>query len=194
MEYERPREITDDRHWAWIVMVAGGAKKAEAAREVGYSEASARNQGYKLGKRYKDVLERLVKEELEYLESNTHRILAATAALAFSSVANYIDIVDEIVPAELDEHGEVVTPASTKQVMKFKPWDEIDPADKAAIKRLETGAEGGFKIWMHDKIKPLELLGQHENLWGKDTAEKVTVVHNSYYGDGEPPDFPTNEE
>jgi hypothetical protein len=47
---------------------------------------------------------------------------------------------------------------------------------------------------MHDKIKPLELLGQHENLWGKDTAEKVTVVHNSYYGDGEPPDFPTNEE
>jgi hypothetical protein len=193
MEYERPPEIKDDRHWAWIVMVAGGAKKAEAARELGYSESSARNQGYKLGKRYKDVLERLIKEELEYLESNTHRILAATAALAFSSVANYIDIIDEIVPAELDEHGAMVTPESTKQVMRFKPWDEIDPADIEAIKRIECSGDG-IKIWMHDKIKPLELIGQHENLWGKDTAEKVTVVHNSYYGDGEPPDFPTNAE
>lgn len=185
MEYERPPEIKDDRHWKFILMVAGGTTKADAAREVGYNPSTARNQGYRLAKRYKEVIDRLIREEIEYLESNDHRILAETAALAYSSVANYVDVVDEVVPAILDEEGEVLTPETTKQVLKLKPWHEIDPADIGAIKRIAT-VRGEISLWLHDKIKPLELLGQYLQLWGKDAEEQVQVHLIRNYGDAAP--------
>tara|TARA_Y100000310_G_scaffold55920_1_gene51264 strand:- start:12939 stop:13526 length:588 start_codon:yes stop_codon:yes gene_type:complete len=189
VEFERPEDVTDDRHWAWILLVVAGTNAAAAAREVGYTHKYSKNQGARLKARYISVIKKLIAEDLEYLESNAHRILADTAALAFSSVANYIDIIN--VEEERDEEGNITIEA--RQILKFKPFEEIDPADIRAIKRLETSADG-IKIWLHDKVKPLELLGQHENLWGKDATEKVSIVHNSYYGEGEPPDFPRNDE
>ena len=190
-EFVRPPEITEDKHWAWILLVMAGSNAANAARKVGYKETSAKSQGYVLKKRYKEVLEKLMAEEMEYLESNAHRILAATAALAYSSVDNYIDVIDVVIPAVLDEEGNEIEPEKNTQVIRFKPWDTIDPADKAAIKRIDMNGDGSIKLWLHDKVKPLELLGQHENLWGKEAGDKTVVHLNNHYGP-EAPAFPTN--
>jgi len=137
-EFDRPPEITDDRHWAWILLVVAGTNASAAAREVGYTEKYSKNQGHRLRRRYKEVLEKLIKEDLDYLESNAHRILAATAALAYSNMDNYL--VEVLIPEEVDEDGVVIE--SARREFRFKPWDEIDIADKAAIRRIETKPDG----------------------------------------------------
>ena len=192
--FERPPEVTDDRHWAFIVLMIGGESQSGAARSLGYGRGrdgkinhkSASSMGWKLNKKYKQIIGTLRDKKLEELETNAARILEETASLAFSNIDNYVELVTREVAAITDEDDDgeeiIIQAAYNTTDIIIRDWDSIDIKDKAAIKSVEKNAQGHIKITLHDKVKPLELLGQYAKIFGKDNLGKVTVIMTSDYG------------
>jgi phage terminase small subunit len=84
------------------------------------------------------------------------KVLQELAVIAFAKVTDFI---------EWDSHG-----------IRIKPSSEIPHALHGAVRNICLSAKGKdeFRICMHDKIRSLELLGQHLNMFNgaRDEAEE----------------------
>jgi phage terminase small subunit len=105
----------------------------DAARKAGYSERTARQQGYEnLTKPYiKNYIQERSESVLEKLGVTQERILAEFAKIAFANVTDLFE-----------------------NDWKLKSQSDIPKVSLAAIKNL-TKTETGVKVEMHDKLGAL---------------------------------------
>jgi phage terminase small subunit len=122
-----PKEITFANHYLATF------NATEAAKLAGYSERTARQQGYEnLTKPYiKKYIQERSESILEKLGATQERILAEIVAIAFSNVTDLFE-------------GD----------WQLKKQSDIPKASIAAVKNL-TKTETGVKVEMHDKLGAL---------------------------------------
>lgn len=99
----------------------------------------------------------------EKLLKSADDVLRETGVLAFSSLTDYVSWKDEDIKDE--KTGEIL---GKRPVVSLKDSDEVDPVKMRAVKKLKVrpGLYGNsLEIDLHDKVKPLELLGKHLKIW-----------------------------
>ena len=148
----------------------------QAAIRAGYSKRRAKEIGYKLV--HKSTLANIITAELQKrsykTEITAERVLKELALLAYADMRDY---------CEIQEDGSV----------RAKTWDEMPEGASRAVReikevrRIMGSGEGGKEIVLecrmgykhHDKIKALELLGNHLGMW-KDRQEHTFTDSEIY--------------
>ncbi len=138
--------------------------QARAARAVGYSEKTAREQGSRLSANVN--MQEYIQHLMELRSSRT-KITADMVITEIAKVAmlNAEDFYDDI---------------------GLKPLSELDENAKAAVasyqtKRIKVGKDEYEDVpimKVHDKMKALELLGKHTGAFEKDNQQKQPVNQN----------------
>lgn len=144
-----------------------------AARRAGYSAKTANRIGQEnLTK--PDIskeISRLKAERKERVMAEADDVLRELISLAFSNISNFIrwgirDI----------KHPETGAVVGREPFVELVNMEEIPMEKRAAVKEVSVkpGMLGPtIMVRMQDKIKPLELLGKHLNLW--DDRLKLSV-------------------
>lgn len=153
----------------WIVDFNG----ARAARDAGYSEKTAREQGSRLlaNVNVQAYIQHLMEKRAERLELTQDMIVKELMAIAFSDIKDfYCDISGELLqPHELEDRA-------SKSVHGFKSMKttKFDGSGKQKGRTEEVIDE----YRRHDKIKALELLGKHLGVFEKDNQQKQPINQN----------------
>lgn len=121
-----------------------------AAKEAGYSEHTAMEQGYQLLQKpsVKKRIDELSEHALKEVGISRQRILLELSRIAFGSMHDL---------ASWNESG-----------VRFKPSDELSPDDASCVAEVSetvTESGGSLKIKRFDKVKALELLGRYQKLF-----------------------------
>lgn len=121
-----------------------------AAKEAGYSDHTAMEQGYQLLRipSVKKRIQELSEHALSEIGVTRERILLELSRIAFGDMRDL---------ATWNESG-----------VRFKPSDELDEQQSAAIAEVTesvTESGGTLKIKRFDKVKALELLGRYQKLF-----------------------------
>lgn len=122
----------------------------QACLEAGYSPRTATEQGHRLLK-HPEVRKRIAAHQRKIkmkMEVTTERIVMELAKIAFSDVSMLIEMAGDD--------------------LKIRELSEVDADLRAAISELSiTSTRDGKnrKIKLHDKIKALQLLGQHTGMF-----------------------------
>ena len=141
---------------------------AEAAREAGYAESSARAEGWR--QLNKPEVQKIIQEKMDArlgrLEITGERVLHEIAKLAFSNMGDYISITpDGLASVDLSDLDPDKTAAISEMVV-----------DTARIPGLE-GVVEKVKFKLVDKGINLERLGRHLKLF---TDQTETKNHTTY--------------
>lgn len=129
--------LTDKEHlFANYYLGEAKMNASEAAKLAGYSEHSARQQGYEnLTKPYiKKYIQEKSSEVLEKIGVTQEKVLAEIAKVAFSDISEFFN----------DDWS-------------LKPLDHVNPTTTSAIKSFKK-TETSFAIQTHDKLKALMML------------------------------------
>jgi phage terminase small subunit len=134
----------------------------QAAIRAGYSAKVAGEMGYLIKPNIQAEIRRLGLDTARKLEISRERVMRELAAIAFAKASDVARVTTEKAP-ELAIHpltGEV-TAALTgwRQNVKITDTDKLPDDILAAIASVKQGANG-IEVKLHDKIKPLELLGK----------------------------------
>lgn len=104
-------------------------------------------------------------QRVRQIEISAQAVLQETAALALSSITDIV---------EWDETGRVTIKAS----------DQIPAHAAAAVAKLNVGHDKAGNpnvvVEMHPKIRPLDLLGQHYNLWDSEKKQAEKTATNAF--------------
>ena len=123
-----PKEILFAEHYLCTF------NATDAARKAGYSERTARQQGYEnLTKPYiQNYIQEKTSATLEKLGITQEKVIRELARIAFSDITECLQ-------------GEY----------ELRDLNKIGPETTAAVKNIRV-TKNGFKIDMHDKVKALE--------------------------------------
>lgn len=137
----------------------------KAAIRAGYSEASAHVEGSKLLNigRIKSLVEKEIHARLLRTQSSQDKVIKELERLAFSDMANVATWNDFTV--------------------KFKDSLAMSPDVTASIIEVSSSDKMGMKVKLHDKVRALELLGNHLGMFkekkpevGSDKPMKTVVL------------------
>jgi phage terminase small subunit len=150
----------------------------QAAIRAGYSAKTAAEMGCEnLNKpNIQAEIRRLGLETAQKLDVSRERVMRELAAIAFARASDVVRVTTEKAP-ELGIHpitGEVVTALTGwRQSVKITDTDELPDDILAAVASVKQGANG-IEVKLHDKIKPLELLGKMLGMFdGGNTQEEA---------------------
>ncbi len=158
---------------------------AEAARRAGYSERTAREQGY-------DILTRPhIQKEIQGRLNETHlsadEVLMHLGRMARGDIGAFFKVTDEWMfnpppTSEILDEKEVIDDTGEKPVKRISyrvrrvilDLDKIvDPQYSYLVKRFSDRGRRGMSIELHDAKGANELIGKHHRLF----AERLEVDH-----------------
>lgn len=144
----------------------------QAAIRAGYSENTAKEQGYQLinNDEVSEHITRLRLKQQERTDISADKILKEVARLAFSDIRNYYD-----------DNGLLKLPKDlSDDAAAALAGIEIDELWAEKMKVGETK-----KIKLYSKPDSLEKLMKHLGLYGKDNQQKAPVINISNLSDDE---------
>jgi phage terminase small subunit len=117
----------------------------------------------------KAVIDKLMAAREERTETKQDDVLKELSTIAFSKITDFLSIkeMEVIVGYEKDVDGDYDYTKPIKQKMKVVDVMETSKMDKrklAAISEIRQ-TKDGISIKLHDKVKTLELLGKHLNMF-----------------------------
>lgn len=136
-----------NRQLKFIEFYCQNQNGAEAARQAGYSEASANRSAYRLlnDPAVKSIIDERLEKQLDKLEITGERILAELAKIAFADISDIVDLTNNSITVE-----------------DFK---KLSQEQRACIASAKKDKHGNIILTFHDKIAALTKLGQHKKLF-----------------------------
>jgi len=117
----------------------------------------------------------LIEERKQKCKFDAQRVLDEIAAVAFADINTYVGIETEQrtrTTKGKNGRGPETTETYDVEVVRLRPWHELDTRAIGSVKETAEGI--AFK--MNDKIKALELLGDHLNLFKKGEQADVMAL------------------
>lgn len=124
-------------------------------------------------------IKQLMAERAERCQISAARVLEELASVAFSNVMSYVSIKDvDTIIKKPTAQKEAVTIKTTQLV-----FNDMSILDTRPIQSIKISDTTGVAIKLNDKVKALELLGDHLDIWNKlgkgtlsDFAKMLTEV------------------
>ena len=138
--------------------------KTKAARFAGYSEKTAKEQGYRLFTKVHHHIERLTQETISVAALSAEQVLKGLTLIASSDIGNYIQWDHE-----------------TKSV-RYTPWDQPTPEQRYSIESIEqheTESSRTIRIRLAKKQPALETLAMYHGLLKPKGKNQGLVVNIS---------------
>ncbi|MBO4938891.1 MAG: terminase small subunit [Oscillospiraceae bacterium] len=152
----------------------------QAAIRAGYSEKTA----YSIGQRLLKNVE-IQKATQKAMEDRQHRteitqdmVLQELARVAFANGTDFARIVSTPTPTTVvDDEGYTQQVMQPVQRVELIDTERVDPEKRAAIAGIKEG-KFGIEIKSYDKVRALELLGQHLGLFDSRAAQNQDRENN----------------
>ena len=160
------------RHKIFIERYITHWNATQAAKDAGYSERTAFQQGHALLKHpeVRQALEDRQKEIMKELGLTQERVLREYMKLAYADIMDFCNVRTERVVVGYEEDG---TPISeVRNIVTFK--DDLDnlPDEKlAAISEVSESPGSGVRVKLHDKQRALDALSKHLGVFAADKLE-----------------------
>ena len=135
-----------DRHYLFVLEYLKTFNKRQSAIKAGFSPVSAGSSANNILKR--EEVRKFIQDELRRTHLNAQKVLAMLAEIATSNIGSLFEV------QQHPEHG------YDQLVLNF---DEV-AAQGHLIKSIKP-AKGGYAVEMYDKMRALEMLGKHLNLF-----------------------------
>lgn len=149
IDYDGTVPLDKDKQELFCLEYLKDNNQTAAAKRAGYSETSARTQGYKLMNKPYIIkrIEVLKKQRRKRKQVSADRVLAELAEIAFADIFDYIKIT---------KNNNVV----------FREM-EIMKSNGGAIQEISTskGKTKTKKIKLHDKLKALDMIMKHLEMY-----------------------------
>ena len=118
---------------------------------------------YSSNKDIQSAINYLMQKRVQRIQITSDRVLKELAKIGFHDVKDFL---------EYDDNG----------LVSYKPSDLVDTAPIAEISQIATKHGTSTRMRFHDKLKSLELLGKHLNIFQEDEEAKspkvtVNVLH-----------------
>lgn len=143
----------------------------QAAIRAGYSEKTAEQMGYQLLQKtsVQEAIQLSMAARSKRTEITQDRVLQELARIAFANGTDFARIVSTpTVTTVVDEDGYTQQVLRSVQRVELVDTDRVDPEKRSAIAGIKEG-KFGIEVKSYDKIRALELLGQHLGMFsGKD--------------------------
>ena len=136
----------------------------QAAIRTGYSKSTARQQASRLLTKVniQDYLTRLMKQRQERTQIKADEVIHELAKIAFSNISNFITEKNQIKDLSLLTREILAAVESIHIVVRYD-------------KGNSDGYTKRFRLKLHDKLKALECLGRHLNIFKKDNIDSDVV-------------------
>jgi phage terminase small subunit len=158
---------------------------AEAARRAGYSERTAREQGYDL--LTKPHIQEVIRDRLDETHLSADEVLANLGRMARGDMGHFFKVTDEWMfnpppTSEILDEREVVDDSGEKPVKRISyrvrrvilDLDRLmDPQYSYLVRRFSDRGRRGMSIEIHDAKSANELIGKHHKLF----TDRVEVDH-----------------
>lgn len=146
----------------------------EAAKRAGYSEKTAYSIGFENLRKpeIQEAIQAAMAERAKRTEITQDMVLRELAKVAFSNGTDFARVVST--PAQttiVDEEGNVQQVIRPVQRVELIDTDQLSPDKRAAIAGIKEG-KFGIEVKGYDKIKALELLGQHLGMFTGKEGQK----------------------
>jgi len=156
----------------------------QAAIRAGYSEKTADQQAARLlaNVKVQKYLQKRKQERVERTEITQDMVLFELANIAFSNIADFVQVVEKEAMTEID--GKMVPVLDDEgNPVKYKAVDPVLTANltekqKRALSIIKKGRDG-FDIKPYDKVRALELLGKHLGMF-TDNVNVTGEVNNPF--------------
>lgn len=143
----------------------------EAAKRAGYSEKTAYSIGFENLRKpeIQEAIQVAMDARAERTGITQDRVLQELARIAFANGTDFAKVVSREAPTTIiDEEGNPQQVMSVVQSVRLMDTDSLTPDKRAAIAGIKEG-KFGIEVKSYDKIRALELLGQHLGMYtGKD--------------------------
>lgn len=145
----------------------------KAAKRAGYSEKTAYSIGFENLR--KPEIREAIQEAMDARAKRTgitqDRVLQELARIAFANGTDFARIVSTpTVTTVVDEEECIQQAIRPVQRVELVDTERVDPEKRAAIASIKEG-KFGIEVKSYDKIRALELLGQHLGMFsGKDSS------------------------
>lgn len=149
----------------------------QAAIRAGYAEKTARSIGQEnLTKPdIQAAIQNAISARSERTEITQDMVLRELARIAFANGADFARIVStSTVTTVVNEKGYTQQVMQPVQRVELVDTEKVDPEKLAAIAGIKEG-KFGIEVKSYDKVKALELLGQHLGMFtGKESQKEET--------------------
>jgi phage terminase small subunit len=143
----------------------------KAAKRAGYSEKTAYSIGFENLRKpeIQEAIQTAMDARSKRTEITQDMVLQELARIAFANGTDFAKIVSRQAPTTIiDDDGNPQQVMSLVQSVSLVDTDDVDPEKRAAIASIKEG-KFGIEVKSYDKVKALELLGQHLGMFtGKD--------------------------
>ena len=141
----------------------------QAAIRAGYSERTAEVIGYENLRKpqISAAIEQAIQDRQRRTEITQDRVLQELARIAFANGTDFARIVSSpTVTTVVDEEGYTQQVLQSVQRVELVDTERVDPEKRAAIASIKEG-KFGIEFKSYDKIRALELLGQHLGMFDR---------------------------
>ena len=134
----------------------------KAAKRAGYSEKTAAEQACRLliNVKVQEAIQKAMEKRRHRTGITQDRVLQELAAIGFSKSTDFVHI---------DDHGCVI----------LTPTDDLTEDQQRAIASIKEG-KFGIEVKSYDKIRALELLGQHLGMFTGKSAQQESMPDDGF--------------
>lgn len=154
----------------------------QAAIRAGYAERTADVQGPRLlgNVRVQEEIQQSMDARSKRTEITQDMVLQELARIAFANGTDFAHVVSREVPTTIiDDEGNPQRVMGSVQSVRLLDTDAVDPEKRAAIAGIKEG-KYGIEVKSYDKVKALELLGQHLGLFGGKAGEQEPEADDGF--------------
>ena len=155
----------------------------EAAKRAGYSEKTAYSIGFENLRKpeIQEAVQVAMADRAKRTEITQDMVIRELAKVAFSNGTDFARIISTpSVTTVVGENGEIQQVIRPIQHVELVDTEKISPDKRAAIASIKEG-KFGIEVKGYDKIKALELLGQHLGMF---SGKEVQNDDNHSLDDG----------
>lgn len=149
----------------------------EAAKRAGYSEKTAYSIGFENLRKpeIQEAIQAAKDDRAKRTEITQDMVLRELACVAFANGTDFAKIVSTMAPTTVvDDNGNLQQVMGRVQRVELIDTDQVSPDKRAAIAGIKEG-KFGIEVKSYDKVKALELLGQHLGMFtGKESQKDET--------------------
>ena len=152
----------------------------QAAIRAGYSEKTAEAIGYENLRKTQiaAAIEKAIKDRQKRTEITQDMVLRELARVAFANGTDFARVVSREAPTTIiDDEGNPQQVVGTVQSVRLLDTKDVDPEKRAAIASIKEG-KFGIEVKSYDKVRALELLGQHLGMFDSRTAQNQDRENN----------------
>ena len=167
-------KLKNDKYERFCQEYTVDLNKTQAAIRAGYSEKTAKEQGYKLFT-ILHIEERIIELQAklaEKLDIKAEDIARQLDEFRRSNIADYVELVTEETTV-ISKEGVTTTPEIQK--LKFKDFKDLTPEQLRCIESIKEGKHG-IELKLHGTEWSVEKLNRHIGFYAEDNKQANKVV------------------